>query len=270
LTGRQILLRFHERSTTHFVAQIQAPPSTCSARTAAPAVTRSWAANRAARKVCRLEFAGEKFCEVRAATKALSSEASLFTSNLHGLPQTFAVCLKSSLFALYYALGNQRRGVPTPVSRLEQTLNKPKVVLVVGVLAVALNVLLYFGLFLPRMTPLITHINPIGTSLPEAISKSDPEASSNSHPEDSSKSNSEVNSKSGSEASSESDSGASIESGSEASGKSVPEESLASETDSSPDSSSGSPPESSTSPQSPAGSPPELPPLPTPSQGQYE
>src|SRR5918995_3523985 len=47
LTGRQILLRFHERSTTHFVAQIQAPPSTCSARTAAPAVTRSWAANRA-------------------------------------------------------------------------------------------------------------------------------------------------------------------------------------------------------------------------------
>jgi hypothetical protein len=156
------------------------------------------------------------------------------------------------------------------VSRLEQTLNKPKVVLVVGVLAVALNVLLYFGLFLPRMTPLIEHINPIGTSLPEAISKLGPEAGSNSHREDSSKSDSEVNSKSGPEAGSESDSGASIDSGPEASGKSVPEESLASETDSSPDSPSGdSPRESTASPQSPAGSPPELPPLPTPAEVQY-
>jgi hypothetical protein len=53
------------------------------------------------------------------------------------------------------------------VRRLEQTLNKPKVVLVVGVVAVVLNVLLYFGLFLPRMTPLIAHISPFGTSLPE-------------------------------------------------------------------------------------------------------
>jgi hypothetical protein len=174
-----------------------------------------------------------------------------------------------SLFALSYIPGEQRRGVTTRVSRLEQTLNKPKVVLVVGVLAVALNILLYFGIFLPRMTPLIAHINPIGTSLPEAISNSDPKASSNSHHEDSSKSDSEVDSKSGPEASSESDSGASIESGSEASGKSVPEESLASETDTSADSPSGSPPESSTSTQSPAGSPPELPPLPTPTQDQY-
>lgn len=39
--------------------------------------------------------------------------------------------------------------------RLEQTLNKPIVVLVVGVVAVALNILLYFGYFLPRMTPLV-------------------------------------------------------------------------------------------------------------------
>ncbi len=53
------------------------------------------------------------------------------------------------------------------MSRLERTLNKPIVVLVVGVIAVVLNVLLYFGLFLPRMTPLIAHIIPIGTSLPE-------------------------------------------------------------------------------------------------------
>jgi hypothetical protein len=219
--------------------------------------------------VCCLESAGEKFCEVRAATEALPTETSLLGIYLHGLPYTFAIGHIPSQFAIYYAHGNQRRGVTTRVSRLEQTLNKPKVVLVVGVLAVALNVLLYLGYFLPRMTPLIAHINPIGTSLPEAISNSDPEASSNSHPEDSSKSDSEVNSKSGPEASSESDSGASIESGSEASGKSVPEESLASETDSSPDSPFGSPPESSASTQSPSGSPPELPPLPTPTQDQY-
>src|ERR671910_3243337 len=107
-----------------------------------------------------------------------------------------------SPFALSYIPGEQRRGVTTRVSRLEQTLNKPKVVLVVGVVAVALNVLLYFGYFLPRMTPLIAHINPIGTSLPDVISKSDPEASSKSDSEASSKSDSEASSKSDSEASS--------------------------------------------------------------------
>ena len=51
------------------------------------------------------------------------------------------------------------------MSRLEQKLNKPIVVLVVGVVAVALNIMLYFGYFLPSMTPLIAHISPIGTSL---------------------------------------------------------------------------------------------------------
>jgi hypothetical protein len=51
------------------------------------------------------------------------------------------------------------------------------VVLVVSVVAAVLNVLLYFGLFLPRMTPLIAHISPIGTSLPGACGKSDPERS---------------------------------------------------------------------------------------------
>src|ERR687898_1451341 len=185
----------------------------------------SWAAHRAARKVCCLESAGEKFCEVRAATKALPTEASLLGIYLHGLPYTFAIGHIPSRFAVYYALGNQRRGVTTPVSRLEQTLNKPKVVLIVGVLAVALNVLLYFGLFLPRMTPLIAHINPIGTSLPEAISKSDPvdgsksdsESSSNSGPQVSSKSDSESSNNSGPEVSSKSDTESSSNSGSEGS-----------------------------------------------------
>src|SRR5918999_5109266 len=64
------------------------------------------------------------------------------------------------------------------MSRLEHKLNNPTVVLVVGVLAVAINVLLYFGYFVPRMTPLIAQINPVGTSLLEAISKSGPEAGS--------------------------------------------------------------------------------------------
>ena len=69
------------------------------------------------------------------------------------------------------------------MSRLEQKLNKPIVVLVVGVVAVALNILLYFGYFLPSMTPLIAHISPIGTSLPEAISKAIPETGSKSDSE---------------------------------------------------------------------------------------
>ena len=53
--------------------------------------------------------------------------------------------------------------------RLEQKLNNPSVVLVVGVVAVALNVLLYFGYFLPRMTPLIAQINPVDTSPPPEL-----------------------------------------------------------------------------------------------------
>jgi hypothetical protein len=74
------------------------------------------------------------------------------------------------------------------VSRLEQALNKPIVVLVVGVVALALNVLLYFGYFLPRTTPLVEQIYSIGTSLPEAIGKSDSETDSKSDPKAGSKS----------------------------------------------------------------------------------
>jgi hypothetical protein len=158
-----------------------------------------------------------------------------------------------SLFALSYILGERRRGVPTRVSRLEQTLNKPKVVLVVGVLAVALNVLLYFGLFLPRMTPLIAHINPIGTSLPEVFV-----------PDEGTKSDSEAGSKAAPESNSKSDPEASGELNLEAGGGSVPEsyvESVSGSVSASPsaspaasssDSSAGSPP-----PQQQSSSPPE-------------
>jgi hypothetical protein len=163
----------------------------------------------------------------------------------------------------------------TQMSRLEQTLNKPVVVLVVGVIAVALNVLLYFGYFLPKFSPLIAQINPIGISLPEAISNSDPESGSKSDPETGNNSDPESGSKSDPEAGGTS--------GPEASDESVPEETLKSNSDSSPasppnpppDSPSGSPAasppqqQSSAPPQSPAGSPPELPPLPTPSEVQY-
>jgi hypothetical protein len=62
------------------------------------------------------------------------------------------------------------------VTRLEEVLNKPRVVLVVGVVAVAVNVLFYFGYYLPRTAPLIERIPSISTSLPEAISKSFTEA----------------------------------------------------------------------------------------------
>ena len=119
---------------------------------------------------------------------------------------------EGSLFALSYILGERRRGVTTPVSRVEQTLNKPIVVLVVGVIAVALNVLLYFGYFLPRMTPLITHINPIGTSLPEVFV-----------PDEGTKSDSETGSKAAPENNSKSDPEASGELNLEAGGGSVPE-----------------------------------------------
>jgi hypothetical protein len=140
------------------------------------------------------------------------------------------------------------------VKRLEQTLNKPIVVLVVGVVAVALNVLLYFGYFLPRMTPLVEQVYSIGTSLPEAIGKPDSETGNEAGPEVSGKSDSET------------------------SGGPVPEESLKSISGSSPDSPSGSPAaspppqqQSSAPPQAPLGAPPpELPPLPTPSQDQYQ
>ncbi len=67
------------------------------------------------------------------------------------------------------------------MNRLEEALNKPVVVLVVGVVAVALNALFYFGYYLPRTAPLIERIPSISKSLPEAIpeviSKSLPEAS---------------------------------------------------------------------------------------------
>ena len=164
---------------------------------------------------------------------------------------------------------DQRRGVSAQVKRLEQTLNKPIVVLVVGVIAVALNVLLYFGYFLPRTAPLVEQIYSIGTSLPEAISNSDSETGSKSDPEAGSKSDPETGGTSGSETGSGSDPEASGTSGSEASGGSVSDSSSSSPSGSaavSPQSQQ----ESSATPQSPSGSPPELPPLPTPSQEQYQ
>src|SRR5215207_5139878 len=168
-----------------------------------------------------------EFCEVRAAT-------------------TTALPNGASLFALFFVhLQGHRRAVPKQVSRLEQKLNDPTVVLVVGVVAVALNVLLYFGYFLPRMTPLIAHINPVGSSLLDGIGKPGPQAGSESGPH-------------------------------QTSGKGAPEGSLASESPSAQDSPSGSPPNTpqdlssgpppNSSPQasapqdSPSGSPPGPPP----------
>ena len=148
------------------------------------------------------------------------------------------------------------------MSRLEQTLNKPKVVLVVGVVAVALNVLLYFGYFLPRMTPLIAHINPIGTSLPEVFvpdegAKSDSETGSKAAPESNSKSDPEGSGELNLGAGGGSGSESYVESYVEAVSGSASASSSASPSASSSDSSAGSPP-----PQQQSSSPPEPPPLP--------
>jgi hypothetical protein len=194
-----------------------------------------------------------RFSGVRAAMTAL-------------LGRSFAICV------IIVPFDGQRKVVPHYVSRLEQTLNKPMVVLVVGVVAVALNVLLYFGIFVPSMTPLIANIHSLGTSLPEAIlpeanGRSGSEASSESGSEASSKSDSEASGESGPEASSNADSEASSESVPGASGKSAsgassnadPEGSLESETGSPAASPSGSPPVS----------PPQQQSSPTPQQQQY-
>jgi hypothetical protein len=182
-----------------------------------------------------------------------------------------------SPFALSYIPGDKRRGVTTRVSRLEQTLNKPKVVLVVGVVAVALNVLLYFGYFLPRMTPLIAHINPIGTSLPEVFV---PDEGTKSDSETGSKAAPESNSKSDPEGSGELNLGAGGGSGSEsyvesyveavsgsASASSAGSPPARQQSSSSPEASaspgaSASPEASPPPPQQQSTSPPEAPPLP--------
>ena len=166
--------------------------------------------------------------------------------------------------------------------------------------AAALNILLYFGVFLPRVTPLIGHAYAIvGTSLPGAISglgseaRVHPDASSKTHSEVS-KTHSEVSfgpearGKSHPEARSYLEAGgtsrseaASGEFRSETSGKPAPEASLEPGTDPPPGSPSGSPPvsppsqsfalpqssASPASPQSPPGSPPSEPS--TPLQQQY-
>ena len=67
------------------------------------------------------------------------------------------------------------------MNRIEDKLNNPRVVLVVGAVAMALNVALYFGVFVPRLVPLVEHARAIGTSLPEAfIGSSHPEENSSS------------------------------------------------------------------------------------------
>ena len=186
-------------------------------------------------------------------------------------PQELHFSSETSLFALSYELGEQIGGVPTQMSRLEQTLNKPIVVLVVGVVAVALNVLLYFGYFLPRMTPLIAHLSPIGVSVPEAIGKLGTEADSKADPEPGSKSDPEASGKSDPGAGGESGSVESYESMSDlspalhsaaTSSASAPNSSSSSPAASPPPQQSSSPPEASppsqqSSPLAEASSPPD-------------
>jgi Ni,Fe-hydrogenase III small subunit len=83
-------------------------------------------------------------------------------------------------YLIVYSEG-QREGRCPRVKRLLEALNNPKVALVVGVVAVAVNGSLYFFYYLPRMTPLIEQIQSIDKPLPEVISK--PEVISEALPE---------------------------------------------------------------------------------------
>jgi hypothetical protein len=168
------------------------------------------------------------------------------------------------LLALSCVSGESKKGGAGQVSRLERSLNKPVVVLVVGVVAVALNVLLYFGYFLPKMKPIIGNINPIGISLPEAISKSVPETGSNSDPQAGGKSDSESGGTSGPDGGGGSDSGGTLESVSDpstASPSASPTASSSASASSSPSSSPSSSASGSTAaspqPQQQSASPPE-------------
>ena len=58
------------------------------------------------------------------------------------------------------------------MSRLDRqlnNLNNPRIVLAVGTLAVALNGLLYFGVYLPKMAPVFGTVVAFGASLPESM-----------------------------------------------------------------------------------------------------
>jgi hypothetical protein len=85
-------------------------------------------------------------------------------------------------YLIVYSEG-QREGRCPRVKRLLEALNNPKVALVVGVVAVAVNGSLYFFYYLPRMTPLIEQIQSINKPLPEVVSEALPEAISKALPE---------------------------------------------------------------------------------------
>jgi hypothetical protein len=167
------------------------------------------------------------------------------------------ISAKAPPFALSCTLGGPKRRNGAQVQRLPAALNKRSVVLVVGVVAVAVNLFLYFGYWLPRTTPLIERIPSISKSIPEAI----PEVISKSLPE----------------ASPESPSGSPPKSPSDSPpGEEPPQQQQSPPQNSPPESPSDSPPESPSGspPESPSDSPPgEEPPqqqqAPTPQQQQY-
>ena len=80
---------------------------TCSEWTAVPAVARSWAAHRAARKVYRLEFSGEIFLWSNCGNNGASRAKLRYLR--------YPICLSFTLVPLHlsFVLGDQRRGVPS-------------------------------------------------------------------------------------------------------------------------------------------------------------
>jgi hypothetical protein len=83
-----------DRDTALYEAQSQAPPSTCSAWTAAPAVTRY--RGQPTEPLGRCDVSSSR---VRNSAKYVPQQRR-FRARLRYLPQTFAICLKPSLFAL--------------------------------------------------------------------------------------------------------------------------------------------------------------------------
>ena len=141
------------------------------------------------------------------------------------------------------------------MDRFGHQLNNPRIVLAVGMFAVLLNVLLYFGVYVPRMVPAFGNLYAFGASIPEALGNPQPEAKGDSksgadrlQADNASRSEVATNP----EAGSDSGSGASSDLRLDARSESNSAGSSGSGSDSSTNLPAGSPPQSSASPEASA------------------
>jgi MFS family permease len=130
------------------------------------------------------------------ASGILALTVSLLTASIRGATTTELLERGCAICVIFLCTWRAKVKGGAQVKRLLETLNNPKVALVVGVVAVAVNGSLYFFYYLPRMTPLIEQIQSINKpfaevvskpeviseALPKVISKALPEAPSGSPP----------------------------------------------------------------------------------------